>query len=80
MTVVIDSFLENQGSSGVAASTGKGAIVYLENSLDLSAALLTTCAYSGQIVGRQDCSLIYAPNVEIERLMTTSGTTSYSGV
>lgn len=80
MTVVIDSFLENQGSSGVAASTGKGTVVYLENRLDLSRCLLTTCAYSGQIIGKQDCSLIYAPNVKIDRLKTTYGTTSYSGV
>ena len=70
MKVVIDSFSTNQGSSGVAASTGKGAVVYLKNSLDLSECLLETCAYSGQIVGKQDCSLIYAPDVKITRLKT----------
>lgn len=80
MKVVIDSFVKDQGSSGVAGSTGKGAIVYLKKSLDLSECFLETCAYSGQIVGKQDCSLIYAPNVTITRLNTTSGTTSYSGV
>lgn len=80
MKVVIDSFVDNQGSSGIAATTGKGAVVYLRNKLDLSEALLATCAYSGQIVGKQECSLIYAPNVTIDRLKTSLGTTSYSGV
>lgn len=79
MKVVIDSFVEKQGSSGIAASTGKGTVVYLKNQLDLSVALLASHEKSGQIVGQQDSSLIYAPNVAITRLDTTSGTTSYSG-
>lgn len=78
--VIIDSFVDNQGSSGVAAKTGKGAVVYLKNMLDLSEAFLATCAYSGQIIGQQDCSLIYAPNVDLYRFKTTSETTNYSGV
>ena len=76
MTVVIDAFVDNQGSSGVAASTGQGAVVYLKKSLDLSNCLLSTCAYSGQIVGKQESSLIYAPGVAISRLNTDK----YSGV
>lgn len=81
MEVVIDSFVEKQGSSGIAASTGKGTVVYLKHSLDLSKALLASYEKSGQIVGKQDSSLIYAPDVAISRLNTTStsGTTSYSG-
>lgn len=79
MKIVIDSFVERQGSSGIAASTGKGTVVYLKNRLDLSEALLASHEKSGQIVGQQDSSLIYAPDVAITRLNTNSGTTSYSG-
>ena len=79
MKVVIDSFVTGQGSSGIAATTGKGSIVYLKTSIDLSDAFLETCAYSGQIVGKQDCSLIYAPNVGISRLKTTTDK-KYEGV
>lgn len=79
LKIVVDSFVDNQGTSGIAATTGKGTVVYLENTIDLSEAFLATCAFSGQIVGKQDCSLIYAPNVRIYRLKTTTDK-SYEGI
>lgn len=80
MKIMIDSFVSNQGSSGIAATTGQGSIVYLKNSIDLLEALLETCECSGQIVGKQNCSLVYAPNVSISRLHTTINGKSYDGV
>ena len=62
---------------GVAGSTNPGSIVYLKTTLDLSECALETAAASGQIIGKQDSSLIYAPDdengekVAIKRLNTT---------
>lgn len=72
MAVITDSYSNNPGGGGVAGSVHKGSIVYLKNSLDLSRCLLTTNNTSGQIVGAQDCSLVYAPGVTITRLQTGS--------
>ena len=68
MKVTTDSYLTNPGGGGVVGSAHKGSIVYLKTSLDLSKCELSTNATSGQIVGSQDCSLIYAPDVAIFRL------------
>ena len=76
MTIITDSYSANPGGGGVVGSAHKGSIVYLKTSLDLSECQLSTNATSGQIVGSQDCSLIYAPGVGITRLKT--GT--YSGM
>lgn len=59
---------------GVTGYTGEGSIVYLKKSLDLSECRLTTNANSGQIVGKQQSSLVYAPNVAINRLSTNEHT------
>ena len=63
---------------GVAGSTNPGSIVYLKTELDLSECALETVAASGQIIGKQESSLIYAPDekVAINRLDTTL---SYNG-
>lgn len=71
MKVFTDSYSANLGGGGVVGSAHKGSIVYLKNSLDLSECQLSTNATSGQIVGSQDCSLVYAPGVDINRLNTT---------
>ena len=63
-----ESYLTNPGGGGVVGSAHKGSIVYLKTSLDLSKCELSTNATSGQIVGSQDCSLIYAQDVAIFRL------------
>ena len=68
MKVVTDSYSANPGGGGVVGSAHKGSIVYLKSSLDLSECQLSTNATSGQIVGSQDCSLVYAPGVAITRL------------
>lgn len=65
--VATDSYTNNPGGGGVAGSAHKGSIVYLKTSLDLSECPLTTNATTGQIVGYQDCSLVYAPGVKIKR-------------
>lgn len=70
MIVITDSYLTNPRGGGVAGYTGKGSIVYLKTSLNLSKCQLTSNATSGQIVGSQDCSLVYAPGVAITRLQT----------
>lgn len=57
----------NRGGGGVAGYTGKGSIVYLTESLDLSDCQLTTDASFGQLVGYQDCSLIYGLNLRLTR-------------
>ena len=72
MTVKTDSYITNKSGGGAAGSVHKGSIVYLKNRLDLSECLLPTNAFSGQIVGYQDCSLVYAPGVNIFRLKTGS--------
>lgn len=74
MKVVTDSFKLIPRGGGVAGYTKEGSIVYLKTKLDLSECQLTTNAYSGQIVGNQQSSLVYAPNVNIIRL-NTSGLT-----
>ena len=71
MTVVTDSFALIPRGGGVAGYTKEGSIVYLKTSLDLSECLLTINANSGQIVGNQQSSLVYAPNVSIMRLNTS---------
>lgn len=71
MKVVTDSYKLIPRGGGVAGYTKEGSIVYLKNSLDLSGCLLQTNAYSGQIVGNQQSSLVYAPNVAIMRLNTS---------
>ena len=76
MKIVTDSYATNPGGGGVVGSAHKGSIVYLKTSLDLSECQLSTNATSGQIVGSQDCSLIYAPGVAITRLKTGE----YSGM
>lgn len=68
MKVTTDSYLTNPGGGSVVGSAHRGSIVYLKTSLDLSKCELSTNATSGQIVGSQDCSLIYAPDVAIFRL------------
>lgn len=68
MTIITDSYSANLGGGGVVGSAHKGSIVYLKISLDLSECQLSTNATSGQIVGFQDCSLVYAPGVAITRL------------
>lgn len=70
MTIITDSYSTNPGGGGVVGSAHKGSIVYLKTSLDLTQCQLYTNATSGQIVGSQDCSLIYAPDVDIKRLDT----------
>lgn len=55
---------------GITGYAGEGSIVYLKNSLDLSECRLTTNVNSGQIVGKQQSSLVYAPGVAINRLST----------
>lgn len=76
MKVFTNDYLANPGGGGIAGSTHKRSIVYLKSKLDLSECQLTSNATSGQIVGLQECSLIYAPNVTITRFQT--GT--YSGL
>lgn len=76
MEIFTDSYSANPGGGGVVGSAHKGSIVYLKNSLDLSECQLSTNATSGQIVGSQECSLIYAPSVDITRLETGG----YSGM
>lgn len=66
--VSTDKYTNNLGGGGITGSTHKGSIVYLKSSLDLSKCQMSTNSTSGQIVGFQDCSLIYAPGVEISRL------------
>lgn len=80
MTIKTDSYSDTTGGGSVVGKSGKGSIVYLKGSLDISKCQLYTCAQSGQIVGYQDCSLIYAPGVSINRLYTTVGDTQYSGM
>ena len=70
-TVFTDSYAANPGGGGVVGSAHKGSIVYLKTKLDLSKCQLSTNATSGQIVGSQDSSLIYAPTVSITRLDDT---------
>ena len=65
--VITDSYNSNPGGGGVVGSAYKGSIVYLKTSLDLSDCPLTTNATTGQIVGKQECSLVYAPRVTIKR-------------
>lgn len=71
MTVVTDSFALIPRGGGVVGYTKEGSIVYLKTSLDLSECLLTTNANSGQIVGNQQSSFVYAPKVDIMRLNTS---------
>lgn len=80
LKIKTDSYSETLGGGSVVGKSGKGSIVYLKTSLDLSECQLYTCVESGQIVGYQDCSLIYAPDVAITRLNTTVGTTNYIGM
>lgn len=80
IAVKTNSFDLNKGGGGIAGSVGRGSVVYLKNSIDLSECLLLTNAYTGQIVGLQDCSLVYAPGADIYRLYTSVGGTSYSGM
>ncbi len=80
ITVKTNSFDLNKGGGGIAGSVGKGSVVYLKNRIDLTECLLLTNAYTGQIVGKQDCSLVYAPGADIYRLYTSVGSTSYSGM
>ncbi|MGN1184835.1 MAG: hypothetical protein ACI4R7_06360 [Oliverpabstia sp.] len=65
--VITDIYNNNPGGGGVVGSAHRGSIVYLKTSLDLSGCPLTTNATTGQIVGYQDCSLVYAPGVTIKR-------------
>ena len=67
MAVNTSSYSTNKGGGSVAGSAHRGSIICLKNSLDLSGCPLLTNAYSGQIVGSQDCSLVYAPGVAITR-------------
>lgn len=67
MKIGTDNYASNPRGGGVAGFTGVGSIVYLKGSLDLSGCTLTTNAASGQIVAKQNCSLIYAPGVDIKR-------------
>ena len=71
MKIITDSYAANPGGGGVVGSAHKSSIVYLKTSLDLSKCQLFTNATSGQIVGSQDCSLVYAPGVAITRLDAT---------
>ncbi len=70
--VITDSYLTNPGGGGIVGSAHKGSIVWLRNRIDLSQCQLSTNATTGQIVGSQDCSLIYAPGATISRLKTDS--------
>ena len=70
--VITDSYLTNPGGGGIVGSAHKGSIVWLRNSIDLSQCQLSTNATTGQIVGSQDCSFIYAPGATISRLKTDS--------
>lgn len=67
MTIGTNSYTTNPRGGGVAGLTGVGSIVYLQGSLNLSGCVLTSNANSGQIVAKQNCSLIYAPGVSITR-------------
>lgn len=70
--VITDSYLTNPGGGGIVGSAHKGSIVWLRNRIDLSQCQLSTNATTGQIVGSQDCSFIYAPEATISRLETDS--------
>ena len=74
MKVVTDSYALIPRGGGVAGYTKEGSIVYLKTRLDLSGCYLTTNANSGQIVGNQQSSLVYAPDVNIFRLKTSEHT------
>lgn len=74
MKVVTDSYALIPRGGGVAGYTKEGSVVYLKTNLDLSECQLTTNANSGQIVGNQQSSLVYAPNVTIMRLKTPKHT------
>ena len=80
MAIKTNTYETNKRGGGVAGLTGVGSIVYLKTSLDLSGCQLFTNATSGQIVGSQDCSLIYAPGVDITRLDATVDGKSVKGM
>ena len=75
-----ECYKNNLGGGGVVGSAHKGSIIYLKQKLDLSECPLSTNATSGQIVGAQDCSLIYAPDVQIQRLNTQRSGSTYKGM
>ena len=68
ITVITNNYTTNPGGGGVVGSAHQGSVVWLQEKIDLSQCQLYTNDTTGQIVGHQDCSLIYAPDASISRL------------
>lgn len=67
MRIIFNGYTNDDHNGGVAGYTGKGSIVYLKDKLLLRDCPLQSVAGCGQIVAKQDCSLIYGPGVTITR-------------
>ena len=67
MRIIFNGYTNDDHNGGVAGYTGKRSIVYLKDKLLLRDCPLQSVAGCGQIVAKQDCSLIYGPGVTITR-------------
>lgn len=65
--IIFSGYTDKDHNGGVAGYTGKKSIVYVKNKLLLRDCPLQSVAGCGQIVSKQDCSLIYGPGVPLTR-------------
>lgn len=67
VTIKTDGFDTTTNSGGVVGFIGKKSVAYIKNSVNLSDCLLKSTNNHGQLIGYQDCSFIYGPDLEITR-------------